>query len=266
MTHVRLAFAAVLSLLVAHVASAQSLSLAPAEVIADFTPGQPVHVDFSVSNSGNDPVAIRSSVTDLWYDDKNEKVFGPAGSSPRSAANWIQFVPRYATVPPHSSARLSAFITPPVSADGGYYAVVFVESKPELVHPPSAETQPVYANIRLGALVLLTAKGTENDRLELSNIRLTPPTASQQLELTLTASNKGNTHVFPKATLAILGTNRTLVAKADADPKRLLPGQIDDLTLTWGGTLPPGSYDGVLTVMYGNTQVQTRTLTFSVPR
>jgi hypothetical protein len=251
-------------LLLARPAAAQSLSLAPAEIIADVTPGQPVHVEFTVSNSSNAPVAIRSTVTDLWYNEKNEKTFEPAGSSPRSAANWIQFVPRLVTIEPHSSTKVTAFITPPPGIEGGYYAVVFVESKPELMNQPTADAQPVLANIRLGALVLLTATGTERDDLELTNIRLTPPAAAQPLQLKLTAGNKGNTHVFPKATLAILDADRRVIAKAQSEPKRFLPGQTDDIAITWGGTLPPGSYEGVVTVVYGNKQVRTQTVPFTV--
>lgn len=245
-------------------ASAQSLALAPAEVIATFTPGQPVRVEFSVSNSGNQPVAIRSTVTDLWYNEKNEKTFGPAGSSPRSAAPWIQFVPRLVTIAPNSSARLTAFITPPPDAEGGYYAVAFVESKPELAQQGTRDTQPVFANIRLGALLLLTADGTDRPELLLDDVRLSPPSESENLAVTVTATNHGNTHVFPKATLTVLDGERHVVAKAEADPRRFLPGQTETVRLNWSGRLPAGAYEGVLTVLYGKKQLQTKSLPFTV--
>jgi hypothetical protein len=260
----RVAAAVFVSLLAVHDADAQSLALAPAEVIQTFTPGQPFKVEFSVSNAGSQPVAIRSSVTDLWYNEKNEKTFGPAGSSPHSGANWIQFVPRVITVDAKSSSKLTAFITPPPVAQGGYYAVVFVESKPELAQPPTAGAQPVYANIRLGALILLNAAGTDHYNVQLSNVSLTPPNASENLQLVFTLTNDSNTHIFPKATLAILDHDKRLVAKAEADEKRFLPGQADSMKLAWSGTLPAGDYEGVLTVVYAGAQVQTRSLPFTV--
>jgi hypothetical protein len=261
----RIVLTLAMAALAAPAARAQSLALAPAEVIETFTPGQPFKVEFSVSNSSSQPVAVRTSVTDLWYNEKNEKTFGPAGSSPRSAANWIQFVPRVVTLEPKSSTKLTAFVTPPAGVRGGYYAVVFVESKPELVRQTTRDAQPVYANIRLGALILLSAASTETYDVSLSDVTLTPPTASQDLKLAATIVNHSNTHVFPKASLAIFSSDRRLVAKADAPEKRFLPGQTDSVTLTWSGRLPTGDYEGVLTVVYAGTRIETRSLPFKVP-
>src|SRR4029453_7404704 len=77
--------------LVAVQANAQSLGIVPAEIRAPFKAGKPLQFDLSVSNGGNTPVVMQASVTDLWYNEKNEKVFGAPGSQPRSAANWIEF-------------------------------------------------------------------------------------------------------------------------------------------------------------------------------
>jgi hypothetical protein len=245
---------------------AQSLALAPAEVVQTFTPGQPFKVEFSVSNSSSQPVSVRTSVTDFWYNDKNEKTFGPAGSSPRSAANWIQFVPRVVTLEPKSSTKLTAFVTPPPVAHGGYYAVVFVESKPELVRQTTSEAQPVYANIRLGALILLDAAGSQEYEVKLSDVSLTPPAANRDLEVAFAIANDSNTHIFPKASLAIFGSDKRLAAKAEAADKRFLPGQHGTMSLTWSGRLPPGEYEGVLSVVFGGKQIETRSLPFTVPQ
>ena len=244
--------------LTARPARAQSLALAPAEVIQTFTPGQPFKVEFSVSNASSQPIAVRTTVTDLWYNEKNEKTFGAAGTSPHSAANWIQFVPRVVTLEPGSATKLTAFVTPPAGVRGGYYAVVFVESKPELV-------QPVYANIRLGALILLNAEGTETYDVKLTDVILAPPTATDDLNLRVTVANQSDTHVFPKASLAVFSSDKRLVAKAEAPEKRFLPGQTDSMTLTWSGKLPPGDYEGVLTVVYAGKQLEPRSLPFKVP-
>lgn len=263
---IRLAVIVTGVVLFARVAAAQSIGLAPAQIDAVVKAGQPSRVEFSVANTGDQPVAVRSSVTDLWYNEKNEKTFGPAGSSPHSAANWIQFVPRLATIPAKSTAKLTAFITPPSDASGGYYAVAFVESRPELTTATTPDAKPVYANIRLGALILLNVEGSERYDVQLSNFRLTPPTSAGPLTVTFEMTNQSNTHVFPKATLAILDADNRLVAKASGESKRFLPGQADQLNVSWTGTLPPGSYEGVLTVVYGDKQVQTHSLPFTVAR
>ena len=81
-----------LAVLAGH-ARAQSLGLAPAQVVETFKPGVPFQFDLSTVNSGDTAVEMHVEITDFWYDEKNEKVFSSPGSSPRSAANWIQFVP-----------------------------------------------------------------------------------------------------------------------------------------------------------------------------
>ena len=68
-------------------ARAQSLGLAPAQVVEKFKPGVPFEFDLSTVNSGETPVDMHVEITDFWYDEKNEKVFSSPETSPRSAAN-----------------------------------------------------------------------------------------------------------------------------------------------------------------------------------
>src|SRR5689334_22216454 len=63
-------------------ARAQSLGLVPAQFQYTFQPGKPFQFDLAVSNNGPEAVLMTVSVTDLWYNDKNEKVFDPPGRSP----------------------------------------------------------------------------------------------------------------------------------------------------------------------------------------
>jgi hypothetical protein len=255
----------VATLMVATVAGAQSLALAPAEVRATFKGGQPVRFDVTVSNNGKTPVVMRATVMDLWYNEKNEKVFGVPGSQPRSASDWIEFVPRDFTVPAEGSGKVSVVVTPPVDASGGYYAVLFLESKPELVQAATAESRAIYASLRLGVLVLLSAAGTETYAIEVDEPRFTPPTANQHLALQFQLANRSNAHIFPQAKLAILNrVGRQLVARAEGEPKRFFPDQKDTLALSWNGTLPPGDYVAILTLVFGSDKVYTREFPFTV--
>src|SRR6476660_8922366 len=90
---------------------AQSLGLTPAEVQYAFKPGQPFQFEIAISNSGSNAQAMRASITDLWYNEKNEKLFNPAGSSPRSAANWMEVVPPQITVPAGGTGKVKVVVT-----------------------------------------------------------------------------------------------------------------------------------------------------------
>lgn len=242
----------------------QSLGLVPAEVDYTFRPGQPFQFDLASSNNSSVPVFMRVTVTDLWYDEKNEKVFGLPGSTPRSAANWIEFVPRQLEVPPQGTGKVKVLVTPPLKASGGYYAVVFLESKPQPLNVTTKEGKGVYANLRLGCLVLLSAEHTQSYLAEVSEAKVTPPSGSQAFKIDYLLANKGNTHLFPKPAVAIFNSSKELVGKAEADTKRFLPGQKDSMTVSWPGNLPPGSYTAVLTILYGEDKVFTQDLPFTV--
>ena len=243
---------------------AQTLGLAPAQVVQKFKPGVPFEFDLATANNGDNPVEMHVEITDLWYNDKGEKTFPAPGSAPRSAANWIQFVPEHFEIAAHATQKMKAIVTPPSDAKGGYYAVLFVTSKPQLTFDKTKEGKQIFTNMRLGSLVLLSAEGTEDYKINVSNLQLKPPSANQGLELTFDVANLSNTHVFPIGRVAVLDSNRKLVAKAQSDMIRLLPGQKNSLQVNWSGSLPPGPYTAVLTVTYGEDRIEMQQIPFNV--
>jgi hypothetical protein len=245
-------------------AGAQSLGLTPAEFQYRFKPGQPFQFEIAMSNTGSSPAVMRANVTDFWYNAKNEKLFNPAGSSPRSAANWMEVVPPQITVPAGGTGKVRVVVTPPANASGGYYGVVFLESKPELAQAATAESKAVFANIRLGSLILLSAENTENYGIDISGTQLMPPDATHPLKLDFDLANNGNTHIFPETKLAILNSNHQLAAKANGAIQRFLPQQKDRLSVSWAGALPKGDYTAILTVVYGPDKVDTKEIPFTV--
>ena len=244
-------------------ARAQSLGLAPAQVVEKFKPGVPFQFDLSTVNSGDTAVDMHVEITDFWYDEKNEKVFSSPGTSPRSAANWIQFVPDHFEVAPHGTQKMKAIVTPPADAKGGYYAVLFVQSKPQLSFPKD-NGKGVFTSMRIGCLVLLRAETTEDYKVELSNVKVTPPADTHGLSVDFDLLNSSNTHVFPVARVAVLDASRKMVAKAESAEKRFLPGQKNSMHVEWAGKLPPGNYTAVLTVAYGEDRIETQQIAFSV--
>lgn len=243
-----------------------TIGLAPAMVVQDYKPGQPFEMEFAVSNGTSAPVEMRGSVSDWWYNGNNEKTFGPPTNAPQSAANWIEVVPRVFSVPAKGTAKFKVIVTPPVNATpGGHYAAVFVESKPELTQAATAERKAVFTNVRLGSLILLTAKNTATYDIDVTDALLTPPTQSHNLKVDLLLENRSNTHIFPEAQLAVLNERNEVVAKAHGEIKRFLPQQKDHLSVTWDGSLPPGNYNAILTLIYGDGKVRTQDFKFKVP-
>src|SRR5437868_2175682 len=247
------------------ITTAQSIGLAPALIVSDFKPGVPFEQELSVVNSGSQAVELHVQITDLWYNDKNEKVFSAPGTSPRSAANWIQFVPEKFTVAAGKSQKMKAIITPAIDARGGYYAVLFVESKPVATNKQTEDGRSVFTNMRIGCLVLLTAKNTEAYNVSVNDLKLVPPRDNQALTLSFAVDNQSNTHLFPQARLAILNPDHKLLGKAESEIKRFLPGQKGSMKVDWNGELNAGDYTAVLSLVYGGNRVETRQMAFTVP-
>jgi len=235
--------------------------LTPAMVVQEFKPGEPFAIDLQVTNGNAAPVPMRGLAMDFWYDDKNKNVFGPPGTFAQSASNWLEFVPPQVTVPANGSATVRLIITPPLKAEGSFYTVAFLESRPELTEPAHEGRKALYTNIRLGTLVLLAAEKTQKYSVDLTEIKVTPPGTETTFNLEAQLSNQSNTHIFPRPALVILDKDHHVVAKAQGEIKRFMPGEHKALSIPWSGRLSSGDYEAVLTLVYG----QDKTLTKSVP-
>jgi hypothetical protein len=238
--------------------------LTPAMVVKTFKPGQPFEIELVVTNGSPAPVLMRGLAMDFWYNKKNEKIFSPPGTMSHSASNWIEFVPRTFTVPGQSSASVKMIVTPPADAAGSYYSVAFVESKPEMTRAATAESKAMFTNVRLGALILLSSDKSETYKIEVSDARFLPPGPNQDLCLDLVLDNQSNTHIFPRPQIAILNSRHELVAKADGEIKRFLPGQRERISVTWSGDLAADSYTAVLTMVYGDDKIYTQEFPFKL--
>jgi hypothetical protein len=245
-------------------ALAQSIAIAPAQIVQTFKPGVPFEVTLSTNNTGAAPVQMSVEITDFWYDQKSDKTFPPSGSSPHSAANWIQFVPERFEVAPGASQKMKAIITPPEDARGGYYAVLFVSSAPKLSDDKTESGGAVFTRMRLGCLVMLEAEKTQDYKVEFGEMKVDAPTATEPLVVHIPIANNSNTHIFPQPRITVLDADRKMVGKAEADSKRFLPGQKYTMDLKWSGDLKPGNYSGVVTVTYGRDKVETRVVPFTV--
>src|SRR3569832_907151 len=201
-------------------ALAQSVALAPAQIVQTFKPGTPFELQLTTNNTGPATVQMSVEISDFWYDAKSAKTFPPPGAS----------------------QKMKAIVTAPADARGGYYAVLFVSSAPKLSDEKTKDGGAVFTRMRLGCLVMLEADGAQEYKVIVGDPTIDPPTASSSLVAHIPIANDSNTHIFPQPKLTVLDANRKIVAKAESDSKRFLPGQKFLLDLMWDGELKPGTY------------------------
>lgn len=238
--------------------------LTPAMVVREFKPGEPFSVELEVSNGNSTPVLMRGLAMDFWYDDQNRNKFGPPGTFPQSASNWLEFVPTQIVVRENGSAKVHLIVTPPVGATGSFYAVAFLESKPELTEPAHGEKKALYTNIRLGTLMLFAAEKSQKYQVAVTDIKITPPGPDTSFNLDLQLANMSNTHIFPRSSLLVMDKDNHVVGKAQGEIRRFLPGEQKSISIPWSGNLKPGAYQAVVTLIYGNDQTVSKQVPFEV--
>jgi hypothetical protein len=212
-------------------------------------------------NSGKDPVTVRAYAWDWWHEPQNSRKFAPPGTLPHSAAKWISFVPDTVTVHPQKAVNVTVIVNTPPDAQAGNYAVAWFEAVPEA--NPNAKELRIGA--RLGVLVMTDVRGSTRPAVRIDDVKVSPPTDTQMLQVDLTVVNSGDVHLFPKGTLVLMSSARKLVGHTSFEKRRLLPGEKAPVSVSWGGDLEPGQYQAILTVDYGDSGAAVKTLEFNVP-
>jgi hypothetical protein len=242
-----------------------SVAISPASIDAKVKRGVAYTQNFTITNNTGAPLKFRSSVNDLWYDEQNKRVTGRPGTLPRSASLWIQFTPSEVIVETNSSAVIKAVITVPRGATGSFYTIPVFEGLP--VDKPEKQINISTASIGvrfLGLMMLTTDEGAEYN-IEIMGGKLTPPTASTEMEARLDLRNRGNAHAKVRGAFAILNTVGALSGRGNIEEKRLLPGQLNTIKSKWSGTLPPGKYTCLITLSYDRVGLEPTSVSYELP-
>jgi hypothetical protein len=251
---------------VAHGQQKESIALTPAQVDATVRPGATYTQEFTLSNMTRSRVRFRCSASDYWYDasDNNARLFGLAGTLPRSASPWLHFTPSELTAEPGTSVVVKAVITVPPQASGGYYTMPTFEAEADAPPAPRAASSALV--FRLGGLLMLTTDGAVVYDVDVSGGTVTPPTASSALELKLEVNNRSTAHVCLRGIFAILeSATGKVVARGQIEEKRFLPGQREALPASWAGRLAPGEYTVLVTLTHNRAGAEPAALAYELP-
>lgn len=247
-----------------------SVGITPASLDANVKRGASYTKIFTISNNTGTRLRFKCSVSDMWYDELNKRVSGPAGTLTRSASLWTQFIPNEIVIEPHSSGTVKAIITVPLTASGSYYTVPVIEGLP--ADPVVTATSPVQRRsaiaaigIRFNGLMMFTTTDAAEYSVEIVNGSISAPSASTELAIQLDVNNRGTAHVRLRGAFAILNSSGGLAGRGAIPVKRYLPGQRLLLQAGWAGLLPPGKYTTVVSLSYDRVGLEPSTLTYELP-
>ncbi len=244
---------------------AQSVGISPASIDVNVKRGSSYTQDFTITNSSGTRLRFRCSTEDLWYDEKGIRLTGRSGTLPRSASLWTQFSTSEIIVEPRSSAVVKAVITIPQGASGSFYTVPVFEGLPAA--PANAKTGTATATIGIrfrGLIMLTTTEGSEYN-VEVMGGKITPPTASTELQMSLDLRNYGTAHAKVRGAYAILNAAGKLAGRGTIGEKTYLPTQRKNIDSLWSGELPPGNYTSVITLSFNRVGLEPSSLVYEIP-
>jgi hypothetical protein len=231
-----------------------TLSVAPAVVMLRGTPGQSATQTLTIINSASQPYAFDLVAKDVVVRD-GKRVLVDAGQLPGSIAATAVFTRRSVTVAPGQRLSVEVTVTlPPKPA--GHAVIAFFQGTTKILH----------GNVMMTASLgtLLTFALSDDVSASLSQLTISPPTASANLAVAQQFVNDGSEPLFAKAMLAIINGAGALVARQALNPRRLLPGERADVRAEYGGDLAPGHYRALVTYDLQNQKSLTSAAEFDI--
>lgn len=267
MTRYKIFFLGITLLMSFGVVQAQqaSVGITPASIDANIKRGASYTQKFTLTNNTDTPLRFRCSISDIWYDEQNNRLNGRAGTLPRSASLWIQFSPSELIVEPNSSGVVKAVITVPQGATGSFYSVPVFEAMPVTKSVTQIKVSTATIGVRFRGLMMLTTTEGSEYNVEIMGGKIQPPTASSELELNLDLRNRGTAHAKVRGAFAILNASGALVGRGNIEEKRFLPSQRNLIKGKWAGELPPGKYICIVTLSYNRTALEPTSMVYEIP-
>jgi hypothetical protein len=231
-------------------------------------PGSATQGTIELTNAGDIPVQVKLYMEDWRYAEAGDgnKDFGPPGTFPRSAADWIRFRPQQVEIAPGKTAVVDYSITVPQDStlDGGYYAVLFFESM--IADPSQAEADSVAVKYaaRLGSLFLIEIDQTVRREATMQGVQIAVD-AALPLRLKGSLSNEGNVSLKCAGTFHVMSAQGMVAARGELPMRYAWPGNKVPFEAEWPGKLASGSYSVVATYDCGDDLVLVEEVAASVP-
>lgn len=232
-------------------AEAFNLIVEEGKVRLSVPPGSMKTRVINVKNSSAEPIFIRAYLEDWYYlpGADGSKEFKPAGTTPLSCANWINFTPAEFTIPAYGKQAVNYIVKVPPGVFGGRYAVLFFES---IVNEPNSEEGVGFGVVvRMGSLFYIEPEGTINRKISLDNFSVEKKSRNLPLTVSLNLTNSGNVDITASGTFHIIDNTGMVFARGEFNEVYTFPADKAVLKGEWKEPLPAGKYDLVITLDLG---------------
>jgi hypothetical protein len=251
----------VAALLLASVSAAHAQIAVQSDLADDRTvaPGTSYRGTITIKNLTDKKQQANVSVKDYHFTAAGTNSFTPPGSHARSNAEWIQFRPRRATLPPHGTAEVKYEVTVPdhaaltdsAGASGTYWSVLMVEpiarGSAESTLPATDDQHAfgVQQVTRFGVQVATHLSTPAPPEVSVADASLIAEEDRQVLSIDL--ENVGAAMTRPTLRLEVYDRDGKVVLRQKAPASRLYPETSVRHRLPLDG-LPKGRYEALVVV------------------
>jgi hypothetical protein len=231
-----------------------ALSVSPAVVMLQGTPGQSTTQTLTIVNSSDQPFAFDMMAKDAVARN-GKRVYVDAGELAGSIAATAVFSRKSVHVAPGERVSVNVTVTiPPNPASRAIIALFHGTTR--------MKSAGMNATASLGTLMTFALSG--NATATATPLLVKPPTRTANLSISQQLVNSGSEPVLARGVLAIVNPAGALVAKQALPARRVLPGENFDMRAEYGGELPAGHYRAFVTYDLPNNKPITSSAEFDV--
>ncbi|MBV8544784.1 MAG: Fn3-like domain-containing protein [Acidobacteria bacterium] len=235
-------------------AASGSLSVSPAVVMLQGTPGQSTTQTLTIVNSSDQPFSFDLKAEDAVARNGN-RVYVKAGELAGSIAATAVFSRKSVTVAPGERTNVTITVTiPPKPASRAIIALFHGTTR--------MKSAGMNATASLGTL--MTFALSDNATATATPLSVRPPSRTANLSVSQQLVNSGSEPVLARGVLAIINPGGTLVAKQALPARRVLPGETFAVNAEYGGELAAGHYRAFVTYDLQNSKSITSSAEFDV--
>lgn len=231
-----------------------TLSVSPAVVMLQGTPGQSTTQTLTIVNSSDQPFTFDMMAKDAVARD-GHRVYVNAGERTGSIAATAVFSRKSLTVAPGQRANVVVTVTIPPNPSSRAILALFHGTT-------RMKSAGMNATASIGTL--MTFALSDNATATATPLSVRPPTRTANLAVSQQLVNTGTEPLLARGVLAIVNPGGTLVAKQALPVRRVLPGEKFDMKAEYGGELVAGHYRAFVTYDLQNSKSVTSSAEFDV--
>jgi P pilus assembly chaperone PapD len=235
--------------------------VAPVRFSVTAAPGAPATRDILLSNRGTDAVVVKVRLSDWTLSDAGVMNLVPAGTTPNTLQNLVQFEPSEFSLGPGESGHIQVRLTMPSAGPATLWGVLLSEVRPAV---PSTSRFGPRAIAELGTTLYLSRVPAEQIRPEVMGLDVRSP-GPDSIAVTVRMRNAGERHFYVGGDVVLSDSSHTAVRRGEFGNGVVLPGGIRSFTWAARAGLTPGRYTVTATLDTGEPELTVGEATFTWP-